>query len=68
MKKTHYFEEKLNKIEKALNENTFWKLWKNINRKPHTETNPIQNGKIWKDYFEDLYKNPECHGLNPDQV
>ena len=68
VKKMHYMEGELNKIEKAINDNTFWKLWKNINRNPRTETNPIQNGKIWKDYFDDLYKNPECQGLNHNQI
>ena len=67
-KKMHHVEGELNKIEKAINENTFWKLWKNINRNPCTETNPIQNSRIWKNYFDDLYKNPECHGLNPHQI
>ena len=68
MKKMHYMEGELNKIEKAMNKNTRWKLWKIMNRNPCPETNPIQNSRIWKSYFDDLYKNPECHGLNPHQI
>ena len=67
-KKMHYMEGELNKIEKVINENIFWKLWKNINRNPCTGTNPIEKSRIWKNYFDDLYKNPECHGLNPHQI
>ena len=32
VKEMYYMEGELNKIEKAINENTFWKLWKNMNR------------------------------------
>ena len=39
-----------------------------MNRNPCTETNPGQNSRIWKNYFDDLYKNPECYGMNPHQM
>lgn len=67
VKKSQYMESEPTKIEKAVNPNSFWQLWKKINTTPQTETNPIKNGNIWKKYFEDLYKNPESQGLTSNQ-
>ena len=54
-------ENELTKIEKAVNNNTFWQLWKKNYTNPNIENTPIKNGNIWKKYLEDLYINNHVH-------
>jgi len=61
-------EDELIQIEKAIDQNSFWKLWKKFHSTKNKDSIKIQNGNVWKNYFSNVYLNPENYGLNTQQM
>ena len=45
----------------------FWNLYKKCEDQHQKQELEIQNGNVWKTYFENLYRKIEIKDLNPDQ-
>ena len=67
-KKKQYMSKEIDKIENAINQNTFWELWKDLHSSNTKEKLTIQNGNIWKKHFKELYQKPERETFNSNQT
>lgn len=52
-KKLDYYNNTLQKIENTVDQGQFWSMWNRLNSTKPQEP-AIQDGQIWKDYFENL--------------
>lgn len=54
-KKTDHIKIKINKIEEAIDQNSFWDLWNNLDKSKEAKHLPIYDPKIWTEHFRKLY-------------
>lgn len=67
LKKTEFMSSKLDQIEDAIDNNSFWNLWHKLDNSKKNNPLPLTNGKIWKQYFEELYTSKD-DPINKEQL
>ena len=68
IKKTQYTHKQLSLIEESMNTNQFWEKWNKLKKSKPVEL-AIQNGDIWVNHFETLYKTlPNNPDPNQNQI
>lgn len=65
-KKSQFMTSKLEQIEEAIDSNSFWKIWHQLDNTKRKDSIAITNGNIWKHHFEELYTYKESQ-LNQSQ-
>lgn len=58
-KKADHMKAKLNKIEEAVDQNSFWELWNNLDKSKEPKHIPIYDPNIWTEHFGNLYSQKE---------
>uniref|UniRef100_A0A3B1JC70 ribonuclease H n=1 Tax=Astyanax mexicanus TaxID=7994 RepID=A0A3B1JC70_ASTMX len=62
-KKLNYTNKTLRDIEDSIEHNQFWEMWNNLSKTKSQEI-PTQNSEMWKNHFENLYKEISEKDLN----
>jgi len=58
-KKADHMKAKLNKIEEAVDQNSFWELWNKLDKPKEPKHIPIYDPNIWTEHFGKLYSQNE---------
>ena len=63
IKRQNHTNKTLRDIEDSIKQNQFWEMWNNLSTTKPQDT-PTQNSEIWKQHFENLYKEISQKDLN----
>jgi len=63
VKKQHHLTKSIEELEHSINQNQFWDMWNNLSTAKPQDL-PIQDGEIWTNHFENLYREIPSKQLN----